>query len=489
MNIVTLPAFIANKTVPPQTVRAEIVGDEDFVLRINVVKSRTIVATSSGKILRRRIKLDGTPENIPMYPYEIATRLSNLSLLDVSAQPVPDSDLGDIDPVERERLRNIIRTYHGDQALLELSDEELDLALQFITKLNGVKVPTYTGMLMIGKKDRLKELIPTNESAIHVFQGTEIRVNESFTWPILASIEKLISYLDAWNKEQEMEIGLFRISIPDFDKRAIRESIVNAYSHRDYTMLGRVRVQINDEGLLVSNPGGFIEGITANNLLEADPHGRNPVLADALKRVGLAERTGRGIDRIYEGSVSYGRMLPDYSESNDRRVALFIPRSLPDYAFIRMISEEQNRTGRTIPINALLILNTLKRNHRASIPDIARCVNIDPVKIKINLENLLAAGLIEASGSGKGRYYHLSSKVYRESGQNLGYIRLTDIEEIRYNELALTLAKQQGFITRQNVVDLLHITPPQAYRLLQKLTQSNQLIAEGKGRYTKYRLV
>lgn len=61
--------------------------------------------------------------------------------------------------------------------------------------------------------------------------------------------------------------------------------------------------------MLISNPGGFIEGINADNLLDAEPHGRNPVLADALKRIGLAERTGRGIDRIYEGSLLYGRLL------------------------------------------------------------------------------------------------------------------------------------------------------------------------------------
>ncbi|WP_417572222.1 ATP-binding protein [Paratractidigestivibacter faecalis] len=56
---------------------------------------------------------------------------------------------------------------------------------------------------------------------------------------------------------------------------------------------------MDDVGLLVNNPGGFIEGIGVRNLLSAEPQGRNPCLMDALKRVGLAERTGRGVDRIY----------------------------------------------------------------------------------------------------------------------------------------------------------------------------------------------
>ena len=127
-----------------------------------------------------------------------------------------------------------------------------------------------------------------------------------------------------------MELGLFRVPIPDFDKRAIREAIVNAFSHRDYSKMGRVRIAITDEGITVANPGGFVEGVSINNLLTAEPHGRNPQLADALKRIGLAERTGRGIDRIYEGSLIYGNTLPDYKNSTSVTVSLFIPRSRPD---------------------------------------------------------------------------------------------------------------------------------------------------------------
>ncbi|MPM88335.1 hypothetical protein SDC9_135437 [bioreactor metagenome] len=102
--------------------------------------------------------------------------------------------------------------------------------------------------------------------------------------PILAAFEKISQYRNVWNRSEDMEIGLYRITIPDIDYRAFREALVNAYCHRDYSMLGRVRVSLNDEGLAISNPGGFIEGINIHNLLDAEPHGRNPVLADALKR-------------------------------------------------------------------------------------------------------------------------------------------------------------------------------------------------------------
>ena len=61
--------------------------------------------------------------------------------------------------------------------------------------------------------------------------------------------------------------------------------MINAFCHRDYTMLGTVRVLIDDEGMTISSPGGFIDGVTLENLLTVEPHGKNPALADALKRI------------------------------------------------------------------------------------------------------------------------------------------------------------------------------------------------------------
>ena len=127
-----------------------------------------------------------------------------------------------------------------------------------------------------------------------MLEGTDIRVNESFTMPILAAFEKITERFSAWNSSEEIAMGLFRMTIPDYDPRAFREALVNAFCHRDYSILGRVRIQINDEGMTITNPGGFVEGISADNLLEAEPHGRNVALADAMKRIGLAERTVGG---------------------------------------------------------------------------------------------------------------------------------------------------------------------------------------------------
>ena len=482
-----LSAFIANKTVPPISVKAEpvYVGESLVVLKIRVPKSRSIVASSSGKMQRRRIKSDGTPENVPLYPHEISTRLSELSLLDFSAQPVPGALYQDLDPIERERLRSIIRAYNGEKYLLELTDEELDKAMQFVVTIGDQLIPTYTGMLVVGKKDKLRELIPTAESGFVMMRGTEVTTNESFYLPLLAAIEKMMDFVSARNPEQEIEQGLFRMSIPEFNPRAVREAIVNAFVHRDYTQLGRVLIRIDSDGFTVSNPGGFIEGVTYQNLLTVEPHGRNPVLADALKRVGLAERSGRGVDRIYEGSLMYGRDLPDYSESTSTSVRLFIPRGMPDKKMVTLISEEQQKTGVPISLNALFVLNILKHNRRMSLAEISEECNISESKLRSTVERLAEAGIVDAIGNGRGRVYVLSAKVYNDPAK---YVRQTDIDIIRYTELILKLANTKEFITRKDVIDLLHVTGPQAYRLLKKLVRQGKLISTGNTSAAQYKL-
>lgn len=475
-----LAAKIANSTVPPQAVRTDLVVEGGKkVVTVEVSPSSSIVSTLGGKTLRRRLKPDGTPETKPMYPNEFPTRLSNLACLDFSAQIVPNASTDDFDPLERKRLRNIISMYRGEASLMELNDEELDRALQFV-KDNGTRdVPTVTGLLTIGKAEGIRRLIPTSGLAFQVLSDTDVRVNEDIYKPILATFEIVQEYMKAWNPEQETEIGLFRLSIPDFDHRAFREALVNAFSHRDYSVLQRIRIQIDDDGLTVNSPGGFVEGVTLKNLLTTEPRSRNPALADALKRIGLAERTGRGIDRIYEGSLVYGRPLPDYSGSDATNVRLFIQKANPDKAFTKVIAEAMNNKQIRLNVFSMMILSFLRNERRADVRTIEEGTGIEASRVHASVERLVEEGYAEASGTGRGRTYLLSSKVYKSMNDTKGYVRQTDIDKIRHPELVLKLAREKGSITRGDVVELLHLTPPQAYRLLKKLVNQNKLKMKG----------
>ena len=489
---VGVTALIANNTVPPISVRAEVIYEESHnILKIEIPRSRGVVATTWGKILRRRLKLDRSPEVIPMYPYEIPSRLSELGMLDYSAQPLAGATKDDLDPNQRVRLRKIIQTRQGgEKNLLTLPDDELDIALRLVTKSGESYVPTVTGMLLLGKEERIAELIPTAKATFQVLEGTAARINEDSSKPLLELFENYETYIRAWNPERETEYGLFRIPIPEFDWSAFREGLVNAFCHRDYTMLGRVRVSIDDEGLSISNPGGFIDGVNLKNLLTVEPHGRNPALADALKRIGLAEKTGRGIDRIFEGSIVFGRPWPDYSESTSQMVKLFIQRAKADLAFAKIVSDEQNRQGKPLSIYNLMILSVLNSERRITIDRIVEVTNLSENKIRTAIELMIEQGLIEASGRGKNRTFILGAKIYKENKEAIQYVRQSDIESIRYPEMIIKLANtQNGIVTKQNVAELLKVTPNQAYSYIKKLQKEGKLELMQGGKYSKYKLV
>ncbi len=488
---VGVTALIANHTVPSVSVRAEVISEEEKeILKIEIPAGRTVVSSSSGKMLRRRLKADGSPEVIPMYSYEIVTRLSELALLDFSAGPLAGADLKDFDPNQRTRLRDIIQTRPGgEKNLLGLSDDELDKALRFTAETEGKDCPTVTGMLILGKENRIRELMPTARASFQVLEGTNVKVNQETAAPLLETLEKFETYADAWNPEKETEYGLFRVAVPEFDRAAFREGLINAFCHRDYTMLGMVRVLIDDEGLTISNPGGFIDGVTIDNLLTAEPHGKNPALADALKRIGLAEKTGRGIDRIFEGSILYGRPWPDYSETTSTNVKLFIRRAKADDRFTKFITEEQNKLGKPLSIYALMILSLLKNERRLAIGRILEITHLPEGKIRGAIENLVEAGLIEGTGAGKTRSYLFSEKVYRENDRGIQYVRQRGIDKTVFPEMILKLAKtQNGNITKQDVAKMLKISPNQAYAEIKKLVEAGTLYKFCGGKYAKYRL-
>jgi ATP-dependent DNA helicase RecG len=483
-----LAALIANRTSPSVAVRTEVIDwDNKKILGIQVPKSRGIVSTSDGLLLRRRLLASGRPEAVPFYPHEFMQRQSAMGLVDPSATPLTSLTVEDLNPLERQRIRESIRRYGGDTSLVPLADDELDGALGLVTAFEGVRRPTVAGLLIMGREAILRKHLPAHEVAFQVLEGTNVRVNEFFRKPLLQTFEEIELLFKARIDEQEIQVGLFRVPIPNYDRRAFREAFINALVHRDYSRLGAVHVRLDEDGLTLSSPGGFVEGITLRNLLVAAPRSRNPLLADIVKRIGLAERTGRGIDRIYEGMLRYGRPAPDYEMSDASSVVLIMPKSDADTGFLEMILRHEEQTGTAMPIDSLIILSRLRHERRLTTADLAVDTQKSEQTTRTALEKLVEAGLIEAHGTGRGRTYTLSAKVYRRAGQKAAYVRQAGFEPIQQEQMVLAYIEKHGSIKRGEVADLCHLSPPQAYRLLKRLKEQGQIQQIGERRHAVYR--
>jgi ATP-dependent DNA helicase RecG len=482
-----IPALIANKTNPSISVRVEAIETrQGTIARITVPKSRQLVSTSDGVLQRRRLMANGKPEAVPFYPHEFLQRQSSLGLADPSAFPIMEISSEDLNPLERHRIREAIRKFGGDQTLLSLADNELDGALGLSVVIDGVRRPTLAGLLLLGQEETLRRLLPAYEVAFQVLDGTDVLVNEFFHKPLLQTFEEVEQLFRSRVVEQEIQEGLFRVPIPNFDRRAFREAFVNALVHRDFNRLGAVHVRIDDNGMILSNPGGFVEGVTLQNLLVTDPRPRNPLLADIAKRLGLAERTGRGIDRIYEGLLRYGRPLPDYSRSNTTSVILRISNADADFAFLEMLLNHEQCTGKAMSLDNLIILARLREERRLAMPDLIPSIQKSEQETRAALEKLTETGLIEAHGSGRCRTYTLSAKVYSQTGQKAAYVRQAGFEPIQQEQMILSYIDKHGSIKRAEVADLCRISPFQATRLLKKLVHEEKVLPQGLGKGTYY---
>lgn len=483
-----LAGMVAARTSPALqvTVEALQVGGVP-VAKITVPQAQGEVATQAGVYVRRRIKHDGTPECVPMLPHERISRASSFGLVDVSAQPVAGSTLADFDPLERERLRQAVQQYGGDRVLLELDDEAMDGALGFTQRLaDGSRVPTLTGLLLIGRESVLQQRVATHELAFQVLAQQAVRFNEFRRFPLLKALDWLETNFRPYNPEQELQVGLFRVPVPLVDMAAFREAVANALIHRDYHRMGAVHVRLEDDALVISNPGGLVDGVTLANLLVTEPRPRNRALADAMKRIGVVERSGRGVDTIYRGMLKFGRPAPDYGRTDLHNVVLSLPTVPADVAFRRMVVDAERNRNAELPIDSLIALASLREFKRLSADALAKHIQRDAASAKRTLEALTEAGLVEAHGNTRGRSYTLSAAVYSVVSDKAAYTRQVGFGPIQHEQMLLSYIRQHGQIKRAEVMELCRLTEGQVKRLLQRMLAAGQIVMRGQGKNTAY---
>lgn len=483
-----LAGLVAARTSPSLQVDVQAVDIQGVrVACISVPKAQAEVATTAGLSLRRRIKHDGTPECVPMLPHERISRASSFGLVDVSAQPVAGSTLADFDPLERERLRQAVQHYGGDRVLLELDDEALDGALGLTMRLSdGSRVPTLTGLLLVGRESVLQQRVATHELAFQVLAQQAVRFNEFRRFPLLKALDWLETNFRPYNPEQELQVGLFRVPVPLVDMAAFREAVANALIHRDYHRMGAVHVRLEDEALVISNPGGLVDGVTLANLLVTEPRPRNRALADAMKRIGVVERSGRGVDTIYRGMLKFGRPAPDYGRTDANNVVLQLPTVPADVAFRRMVVDTERQRSAELPIDSLIALAALREFKRLTAEGLAQHIQRDTARAKRTLEALTEAGLVEAHGNTRGRSYTLSAPVYSVVSDKVAYTRQVGFGPIQHEQMVLSYIRQHGQIKRAVVMDLCRLTEGQAKQLLRRLVSSDKIRLQGAARASAY---
>ena len=467
--------LLLSQTFPPVAAEADIIDESGvFVLRVHVPISPSITSTSSGKTLQRKLRFDGSPEMRPLYPYEFESRRSYLRQADPSADYSFPYDASLIDEESIENALGIIKNkQNADKTLLGLEKEGfLSSTGAVIMDPNSKPRLTMAGLLLFGKKDSIAKNCPSASFSFVRLKGDKVLENEEVCLNVIEAFEVFSAFLDKIQENDEFIFNMVRYDVPIYDVDAMREAFANAIAHRDYAIYSPIRVSYDGTCLTIFNPGRLIRGLNPSNLIGASPRGRNPLLSGCLKRLGLCENTGRGVDRIYASFARYGKTWPSYLGSDEFGVTLTMPRSRIDGPFAGYCLTHKN----VLTPLPLLCLSLIRQRRGATETEIAKELAFPVELIKTYLYDMEGLGLVLKDGVN-----YILPRLKNETAEP---------SKITPNELSnkvLELAKNsKDGIVSSDVQDYFGVDGNKAYYLLKKLVEEGKLTKVGEGRYSKY---
>jgi len=136
---------------------------------------------------------------------------------------------------------------------------------------------------------------------------------KDFAECLVSDIEESLRFIERNTRTGYRIEKLRREDVPEYPMRALREAITNAVMHRDYFEAGaNVFVEIYDDRIEISNPGGLPKGLSREELGTRSVR-RNPLIADLLHRIALIEKAGTGIRRMIEDARKHKCPEPKFT--------------------------------------------------------------------------------------------------------------------------------------------------------------------------------
>jgi ATP-dependent DNA helicase RecG len=445
---------------------------------IDVVVEEISVPEGTGKLLLIRVPKGlnppyGTVQGVfkqrvgkncmPMDAQAFAKARVTMGIVDWSGDEAEGVGLSDLDPVEIARARNILKRLRSQSELLQVDDETL------LTGLGALRrgCVTRAGVLLFGGENSLSSLCPQHQ-VHYVYQTSEITVsrNDSYRAGLLQILERIEqAFTGPANPEHEITVGLFKLRIPAFPIEVVREALLNAVTHRDYSDPGEVLIRHTVRELVITSPGGFLAGITPQNILRHEPASRNRTLAEAFEKLGLVERAGMGRRRIFIPMLSSGKRIPEYETDGTRVVLRIFDGALDEH--MAVLTAKWRGEGRDIDLDGLLVLNYLREHAFIDTQSASELLQIDRDAARGILDHLVhhKIGILERRGKTKAATYHLNKAISKDLLGKAAYTKTRGVDPIRFKEMVRQFVTDHGSITPRECRELLGLGESQTSRV------------------------
>ncbi|MDR1372355.1 MAG: putative DNA binding domain-containing protein [Dysgonamonadaceae bacterium] len=432
------------------------------------------------KIPSRNLGDPLTFEGVPLMRIGDSLRaMSNAELFNILSERAPDFSaticegltFEDLDKKAIEKMKIMYADKQKNPSFLQIRDERMlsDLQLAVNGKL------TYAALILLGKSDTIDRYLPQSR-IIWEYRNTETQIHydrrQTITEPFITGIDSAWNLIDqpTLNLNHPIQAGLVVYNIYDFNREVIRESILNSYAHRDYTLTSDVVIKQYPQMIEIINPGGFPKGVSIDNILTVSSTPRNKLIADVLEKTGLVERSGQGVDKIYSETLAEGKQTPDYTRTNPHQVTLRIRTQIADESFAVFIRQYRNRTNHILSAEQVIALSEIRDGN---------IINIHSETI----EQLKQAGLIK-NVERSGLKYILSDDYFRIANKPSKIGEQYVAGDIEHILLSLQGSKKKIGDMEQDLSE--YLTRNQLKHLLPKLLKDEIITSEGQGRGTSY---
>lgn len=240
-----------------------------------------------------------------------------------------------------------------------------------------------------------------------VFDGSKksvFRDRKELSGSLLAQLEDAFAYIDQFNRTRAEFEGLDRIDKRDYPTEALREALLNAITHRDYSFSGSTLISIFDDRIEFVTIGGLVRGLTFDDIMLGVSALRNQNLANVFYRLKLIEAYGTGILKINE-SYSDCNVKPQF-EVTDNAFKITLPNinhtgdcKVAPTAAVR-VKKKRDREE--------VVLQIVKKQGYVLRKDIERELEVSQATAILIIREMVDHGLLVKEGTGRQLKYRIA---------------------------------------------------------------------------------
>lgn len=315
-------------------------------------------------------------------------------------------------PASPEQIRQMIKDSDGD-TFEEIRSLEQDLtfeAAEIAFKRYGVEFSTekYRALCMTQKNDDIYTnlaLLLSDQCAhttkIAVFSDdarTVFRDSKEFSGSIFKQFEDAVNYLALCNKTSSVIKGVVRTDKQDYPEEAIREALLNAIVHRDYSFSGSIIINVTDRMMEFISLGGLLPGLSPDDIRSGISQPRNKNLAEVFHRLRLIESYGTGIRRIFNLYTACSEQPQIEVTANTFKIVLPNMNAVP-------AAEPDNNAAVTPQMQK--VLDFIKANGQITEKEISDLLGLKKTRTFTVAKQMRDLGLIKVVGRGDNKKYLL----------------------------------------------------------------------------------